>query len=78
MVKADNLVKCLDDAVKVYGSEAKLRRAVGLKAKDWELWQAHGIPRGHQLGLYVGLRVRGAEASPKYASDFIATSLLGR
>ena len=40
MVKADKLVKCLDDAVKVYGSEVKLRRAFGLKAKDWELWQA--------------------------------------
>ena len=32
--------------------------------KVWEYWQAHGVPRGQHLGLYIGLRVQGAEASP--------------
>jgi hypothetical protein len=45
MVKAVTKVTDLEGAIKVYGSEPKLRRAFGLKSKDWEYWQAHGVPR---------------------------------
>jgi len=52
-------------AAAVYGTEAKLRKAFGLKVKDTEKWRVTGIPRGHQLGMYMSLRVRGAEPAPR-------------
>jgi hypothetical protein len=65
MVKANHLIKTLEEAVQVYGLEAKLRRSFALKADDWKTWQAHGVPRGHWLGLFMGLQARGVEASPR-------------
>ena len=59
MVKANSKVTDLNGVIKVYGSERKLRRAFGLSANDWATWQAHGVPRGHHLGLYMGLKARG-------------------
>jgi hypothetical protein len=58
-------VTTLDDVVKVYGSELKLRKAFGLSRKDLEGWRAHGVPQGHHLGLYLGLQARGREPSPR-------------
>jgi len=58
-------VATLDDVAKVYGSALKLRKAFGLSRRDLEVWRAHGVPRDHHLGLYLGLQARGAEPSPR-------------
>jgi hypothetical protein len=66
MAKANNmLVRNLEQAIVAYGSERKLRRSFGLKARDWQHWQAHGVPRGHHLGLLLGLEARGYRVSPR-------------
>ena len=61
MVKANSKVTDLNGVINVYGAERTLRRAFGLSANDWATWQAHGVPRGHHLGLYRGLKAWGAE-----------------
>jgi len=65
MAKLTKKIATLDEAVKVYGDQMKLRRAFGLTAQQWKRWCEDGVPRGHELGIYLGLRARDAEASPK-------------
>jgi hypothetical protein len=57
-------VRTIDQVVAVYGGEKAFCRAFRLRKADIETWRQHGVPRGHTLGLYLGLKARGAEPSP--------------
>jgi hypothetical protein len=61
-------VSTLTQAIAAYGGEKAFAKAFGLRGKAGDTladWQRHGVPRGHQLGLCVGLEMRGAEPLPE-------------
>lgn len=59
-------IETLEQAIKGYGGVAKFERAFKLKPGELrkERWRERGVPRAHDLGLYIGLRARGYEPTP--------------
>jgi len=63
-------VRTVDEAAAAYGGMSELIKAFGLtmakgRANSVERWQLTGVPRYHHLGLYLGLKRRGYEATPE-------------
>ena len=71
--KTRKLVTTIEQAADVYGGVAAMNTAFGIPSRkplvekdsvrDWI--KRGSVPRGHQLGLYLGLQRRGYEMSPK-------------
>ena len=63
-------VRTVDEAAAAYGGMSELIKAFGLtmakgRANSVERWQLAGVPRYHNLALYLGLQYRGYEATPE-------------
>jgi hypothetical protein len=66
MTKAKPKVSTIAQAVKAYGSTAKMARAFQVKSGEVRQWAEVGyVPKIHHLGIVVGLRMRGRLASAK-------------
>jgi hypothetical protein len=62
------MIRTVDQVVAVYGGEKKLCEAFRLKKGELETWRKRGVPRSPTLGLFLGLQLRGHEASPRFGA----------
>ena len=64
-----NLIETVDDAEAAYGGPKPMAKAFRLSTRSGgngiSMWKTRGVPRGQQLGLYLGLKSKGHEPSPK-------------
>lgn len=68
-MSAPKKAKTIDDAVAAYGgirpAAAAFRLSLAKNGNAISNWKAKGeVPRGHFLGLYLGLQLRGIEPTP--------------
>ena len=62
-------IETVDEAEAIYGGPKPMAKAFRLSLSSGgngiAMWKTRGVPRGQQLGLYLGLKQRGVEPSPK-------------